>query len=133
VGEEEDGFERAHEGHDYGGRYSEGEMLSEFSEAMSLIVANIWFWRSDLQQMTYVSCGCKTVVYYILMFLTTHRVVVRDIKVIRSEACILQNKLIICVLRFKGRVGSTRKEFLSNCRIGRVKKADQQNIFSVVS
>jgi len=47
VGAEADGSAGVHEGHGYESRNPEGELLLEFTEGMSLILANTWFWKNN--------------------------------------------------------------------------------------
>jgi len=57
---EEDRFAVFHRDYVHGSRNQEGEILPEFSEAMSVIVANTWIQKKDLQKIMNESGGCKT-------------------------------------------------------------------------
>ena len=90
-----DGFEGVHGGKGYGIRNTEEEMLLEFSDAMGLTVCNAWFRKRDQHKVTYESGGCKTQVDYILIR-QRDRKWVSNIRIIQSETCIPNHKLVIC-------------------------------------
>jgi hypothetical protein len=90
------GFEEVHGGHGFGNRNLEGELLLEFAEVMNLIVTNTWFQKGDRQKITYESGANRTVIDYVLVR-RYDRVAVSDVKVIGSEACISQHKLMVCL------------------------------------
>ena len=127
VGAAVDGFAGVHGGNGYGNRNAEGEQLLEFADAMGLAVANTYFVKRDSQKVTYESGGCKTMVDYVLVR-ANERKVVRDVKVIGSEACLPQHKLLVCVLAYQDGV-IVRKEFVSRCRTWRLKDGNVQEKF----
>jgi hypothetical protein len=106
----------------------EGELLLEFAETMKLIVTNAWFQKGERQKVTYESGGNRTVIDYVLIR-RCDREDVRDVKVIGSEACISQHKLMVCVLVLKESVVRKKKTFESKCRIWWLKDADLQSSF----
>jgi hypothetical protein len=107
VGEEVDGFTGVHGGNGYGTRNAEGELLLEFAESLGLAIGNTW-WKKPIKKMvTYSSGGNKSVVDYVLVR-GDERQNVTDITVIPNEPCLLQHKLVICVVRW-GRGGKEEK------------------------
>jgi hypothetical protein len=54
--------------------------------------------KQDSKKVTYDSGGCRTVVDYILVRKGDRRMLM-DVKVVPSEACILQHKLLVCDLK----------------------------------
>lgn len=125
VGAEADGFEGVHGGKGFGVRNVEGEMLLEFADAMGLTVCNTWFTKTDSQKVTYESGGCKTQVDYVLIR-KGERKVVSNVKVVQSEACIPQHKLVICDMNLMNRVEKKREVFVSKCKVWKLKDAEPQ-------
>jgi hypothetical protein len=128
VGAKIEGFDGVHGGNGFGDRNLEGEMLLEFAVAKELIVANTWFQKRDTQIISYESGGCSTVIDYILVP-KGDRTMIQDVKVIRSEPCIPQHKLMICVMRLKESVRRKKAVFVSKSRIWRLKEEDKQKSF----
>src|ERR1700757_2050050 len=66
-------------------------MLLEFAIATELCVVNRWFTKEESKKVTYESGGTRTVVDYVLV---RRKVLsaVKDMKVIRGEACLTQHK-----------------------------------------
>jgi hypothetical protein len=128
VGKEADGFEEEHGGNGFGDRNVEGELLLEFADAMKLVVSNTWFKKDDSKKVTYESGGCSTVVDYILVR-KCDRKFVTDVKVIRSEECIPQHKLLVCAVKMKDRMTKRGEIFASRCRIWKLKEIDKQVLF----
>ena len=128
VGARVDGYEEVHGGNGYGTRNVEGEMLLEFADAMELAVANTWFQKEDTKKVTYESGGSKTVVDYILIKRSDRRLL-SDVKVIGSEACITQHKLLVCKMELQEHVKRRREVFVSKCRIWKLKEAERQSNF----
>ena len=97
VGSTSEGFKLVHGGRGYGVRNAEGEAFLGFVMAMGLAVVNTWFDKRDSQKITFESGGNRTVVEYVLI----RRVrlsMVKDIKAIPGEECIIQHRLLVCVL-----------------------------------
>ena len=97
---ETDGFEGVRGRYGFGRQHVEGENLLKFADAMDLVVANTWFQKSSGKPVTYVSGGCKTVVYYIL-FCKNERSQLRNITVMQGELCLQQHKLLVCMMELK--------------------------------
>src|SRR5260221_512039 len=128
VGSRSDGFEDVHGGNGFGIRNVEGEMLLEFACAMELVVANTWFKKEDSKKVTYDSGGCRTVVDYVLVR-KSDRAMVKNVKVIGSEACILQHKLVVSEVELKEHVKKSQVTFVRKPRVWRLKEAEMQKIF----
>ena len=128
VGAEADGFEGVHGGKGFGIRNTEGEMLLEFADAMGLVVGNTWFTKTDSQKITYESGGFKTQVDYVLMR-KEERALVSNVKVVHSEACIPQHKLIICEMKLAVRVERKREVFVSRHKVWKLKEEKFQQKF----
>ena len=57
------------------------------------------------------------------------RSMIRDVKVIPNEPCLLQHKLLICVVDWKEHVRSTKRVFVSKCRVWKLKEVQNQRAF----
>lgn len=128
VGREADGYEGVHGGFGWGERNQEGEMLLEFADAMEMVVANTCFTKDTTKLVTFESGGNKTVVDYVLVR-KSDRAMVKDVKVIRGEPCIPQHKLLVCVLIVDNHVKSRNKDFVSKCKVWKLKEAEVQGDF----
>ena len=125
VGAEADGFEGVHGGKGFGVRNTEGEVLLEFADAWGLTVCNTWFIKPDSQKITYESGGIKTQVDYVLIR-KEERPLVSNVKVIQSEACIPQHKLVVCEMKLVEKLEKKRKVFVSKCRVWKLKEKEQR-------
>src|SRR5664279_4742913 len=130
VGKEGNGFEGVHGGYGFGSRNVEGEMLLEFADAMDLVVANTWFKKDGGKLVTYESGGRRTVVDY-FRIRKKHRKVVRNVNVIQGEACIMQHKLLLCVLDLSGQVRNKKEPFMSRYRVWKLKEAEIRDVFQL--
>ena len=128
VGTEIEGFEGVHGGCGFGKRNVEGEMILEFADALNFAVANTWFKKEEKRLITYESGGCRTVVDYILVR-KCERKMIRDVKVIHSEPCIPQHKLLICVMELKERLKKHKVKFVKRCKVWKLKEAEAECIF----
>jgi hypothetical protein len=54
---------------------------------------------------------------------------IRDVKVIPNEPCLLQHKLLICIVDWKERTKSVKRVFVSKCRVWKLKEAQNQGAF----
>jgi len=122
------GFEGVHSGKGFGLRNTEGEMLLEFSDAMGLTVCITWFTKKDQHKITYESGGFKTQVDYILIR-KQDRKWVSNIRVIQSEACIPQHKLVICDMKLVENPKKRKEIFVSKCRIWKLKEDEVRTHF----
>src|SRR2546426_11315650 len=116
-------------GKGFGKRNEEGEMLFEFACSRDMIIANIWFDKEDSKKVSYESGACKTVVDYILVR-KIDRAKITDVKIIGSEPCILQHKLMVCKLHIKKQSRKRRVEFTSKCRVWKLKDSGMKADFN---
>src|SRR6201990_952718 len=74
---------------------------------------------------------CSTVVDYVFV---RRKVLsaVKDMKVIRGEACLTQHKLLVCVLDVKACLKRKRKAFVNRRRVWRLKDAKTKQAFLVI-
>ena len=91
---------------------------------MGLAVANTWLQKEDTKKVTYESRGSKTVAAYILIKRSDRRPL-SDVKVIGSEACITQHKLLVCKMELQEHVKRRIEVFVSKCRIWKLKEAER--------
>jgi len=131
VGEQVEGFEGVHGGKGFGTRNEEGEMLLEFADSRSLVISNTWFDKEETKKVSYESGGARTVVDYVLVR-KSERANVLDVKVIPSEPCILQHKLMVCQVRVREQVRKRRGTFVSKCKVWRFESAEAQKEFGAI-
>ena len=128
VGAQADGYEGVHGGYGFGSRNVEGEMLLEFADAMALVVSNTCYKKSDEKLVTYESGGSKTVVDYILVR-RNERKQLRNVTVMRGEPCLLQHRLLVCMMDLTECVRNKRKTFMSKCRVWKLKDLSTREVF----
>jgi len=128
VGDGVGGYEGVHGGSGFGERNLEGEMMLDVAEAMELVVANTCFRKRDNQKVTFESGGARTVVDYV-MVRKKERSMVKDVKAVPGEACILQHKLMVCVVGIQERIKTKRQVYVSRCKIWKLKDAAVQRQF----
>ena len=80
----------------FGTRNAEGERILEFGDAVGMVVCNTFF-KKENKAITYQSGDNRSMIHY-LMVRKTDRCLVKDVKVILSEECIPQYRMIICRL-----------------------------------
>ena len=83
----------------YGGigfstRNAEGERILEFCDAVGMVVCNTFFKKEDSKLITYHSEDNRSMIDY-LMVRKTDRCLVKDVKVISSEECVPQHRMVI--------------------------------------
>ena len=100
VGREAAGYEGAHGGSGYGERNADGDRVLEFAVANDFVIGNTFFVKRDSHLITYQSGNAKTQIDFILLRKRNLKMA-KDIKVIRSEECVPQHKLLICELRLR--------------------------------
>jgi hypothetical protein len=103
-------------------------MLLEFVGALGLAVANTWFVKDDSRMVTYESGGVKTVVDYVLVR-RNELCAVKDVKVIPSEECFPQHKLLVCVMKLRSCVKEKKKTFVSKRRVWKLKETEVRKAF----
>ena len=97
VGEHSAGFEDPHEGSGLGMRNQGGLHIPDFCVANKLVITNTFFRKNKSRPITF-SCGGNHIQ---IDFILVRRAQLRNIKyrkVIGSEECITQHKLLVCDL-----------------------------------
>ena len=100
VGREAAGYEGVHGGSWYGECNADGDRVLEFAVANDFVIGNTFFVKRDSHLITYQSGNAKTQIDFILLRKRNLKMA-KDIKVIPSEECVPQHKLLICELRLK--------------------------------
>ena len=90
VGRDSDGYG----GMGFGTRNAEGERIVEFGDALGMVVCNTFFKKEDSKLITYQSGDDRSMIGY-LMVRKTDRCLVKDVKVISSEECVPQHRMVI--------------------------------------
>ena len=107
VGKTSDGLEGIHGGHGFGVRYPEGTRIHDLCAAADLVVTNTHFTKSDSRLVTYRSGNSCSQIDYILVRRTDLKLV-WDVKVIGSEECVSQHKLLVSDLELNVSVSKPR-------------------------
>jgi hypothetical protein len=94
VGSKVNGFRGIHGGQGYGTTNEGGIRILDLCSAVKLVVTNTFFKKPDSQIITYKSGDARTQVDYILVRQCDQKHV-RDVKVIGSEECVTQHKLLV--------------------------------------
>ena len=94
VGQVSAGFEGIHGGHGYGERNPDGIRILDFCVSNNLVITNTFFEKRENQTITYSSGGNKSQIDYILTRRSQFKNV-QNTKVIGSEECITQHKLLV--------------------------------------
>jgi hypothetical protein len=122
VGLSADGYEVVHGGRGYGMRNTEGEAFLEVALALDMAVVNTWFVKPESQRISFESGGNRTTVDYVLVR-RADLSKVQDMKVIPGECCLLQHRLLVCVLKLEASVKRKRKVVVSKRRVWKLKDA----------
>ena len=128
IGCKANGFEGIHGGHGFGERNLEGERILEFGEATEMLVANSFFRKRDSHLITYQSGSATTQVDYIMVKQRDLKLI-KDVKVIPSEECVPQHKLLVCDLRIRASK-SKPKSFTPKRRVWKLKDESCKEAFS---
>ena len=88
------GFEGVHGGHGYGAQNQDGVRLLDFCVANELAITNTFFSKNINRLITYSSGGNETQIDYLLVRRSQLKCV-KDVKVISSEECISQHRLLV--------------------------------------
>ena len=78
----------------FGTRNDEGERISEFGDAVDMAVCNTFFKKEDSKLITYQSGDNRSMIDYMLVR-KTDRCLVNDVKVISSDECVTQHRMVI--------------------------------------
>ena len=81
-------------------RNADGDRVLEFAVANDFVIGNTFFVKRDSHLITYQSGNAKTQIDFILLRKRNLKMA-KDIKVIPSEECVPQHKLLICELRLR--------------------------------
>ncbi|KAG5606216.1 hypothetical protein H5410_027708 [Solanum commersonii] len=99
IGATSNGFDDVHGGFGFGERNGGGS-ASEFAKAFELVIANSCFPKKENHLVTFRSSVAKTQIDYLLLR-KGDRGLVKDCKVIPSEDCTTQHKLLVMDLVIK--------------------------------
>ena len=97
VGEHSAEFEGVHGGSGYGMRNQDGLRILDFCVAYKLAITNTFFHKNKSMVITFSSYGNHTKIDFILVRRAQLKNI-KDTKVISSEECIIQHKLLVCDL-----------------------------------
>ena len=122
VGAGADGYDGVHGGMGYGTRNGEGERILEFCDAMGLMLCNTFFKKDENKLVTYSSGGRKSMIDYI-MVKRQDRAKVKDVKVLPSEECVQQHRLLVVDLALRSR-RAPRKKHVPRLKIWKLKEAN---------
>ena len=89
VGRDADGYGGVHNGMAFGTRNAEDERILEFGDG----VCNTLYKKENSKLITYQSGANRIMIDY-LMVMKTDRCLVKDIKVISSEYCVPQHRMV---------------------------------------
>ena len=94
VGRDADGYGGVHGGMRFGTRNAEGERILEFGDAVGMVVCHTFFKKEDSKIIAYQSGDNRSMIDY-LMVRKADRCLVKDVKVISSEECVPQHRMVI--------------------------------------
>ena len=106
IGRDADGYG----GMGFGTRNADGERILELGDAVGMVVCNTFFKKEDSKLITYQSGDNRSMIDY-LMVRKTDRCLVKDVKVISSEECVPQHRMVIGI----GFTHETTEE--ENCQV----------------
>ena len=99
----------------------------EFGVAMDMVICNTAFKKRDSRLITYKSGGHSSQIDYFLVR-KSNRKLVKDTKVIPSEECVQQHKLLICDVILKG--GRTnRRRYVPRRRVWKLKDEAVREVY----
>ena len=127
VGAESLGFEGVHGGHGFGTRNREGERILEFGDALDMIVCNTMFIKDMNKLITYTSGGDRSQIDYFMVRKRDRRIV-WDAKVIPSEECVQQHKLLVCDLRL-GKLDLKRRVYVPKRKVWKLRNPETKGRF----
>ena len=130
VGREAAGYEGVHGGSGYGERNADGDRALEFAVANYFVIGNTFFVKRDSRLITYQSGNAKTQIDFILLRKRNLKMT-KDIKVIPSEECVPQHKLLICELQLKT-LKPHPKPFSPKLRYWKLKEPTVQEEYELV-
>ena len=78
----------------FGTIYAEGLCIVQFSDAVGMVVYNIFFKKEDSKLITYQSGDNRSMIDY-LMVRKIYICLVNDVNMIESEECVPQHQMVI--------------------------------------
>lgn len=128
VGESANGYEGVHGGFSHGVRNEEGERILEFCDSLNLYICNTMFEKDKSKLITYSSGNGQSVIDYFIARNRDRRMVT-NVKVISSEECVSQHRLLVCecVLLAKKK---TRRVYVPKLKLGMLKDKDVKKAFN---
>lgn len=109
IGQRVDGYHSAHGGFGFGVRNEGGSALLEFATAHELVIVNSAFQKREEHLITFSSGGHNTQINYLLMRRRDIRSC-EDCKVLRSEACASQHRLLAMDVSIESREVNRARE-----------------------
>ena len=130
VGRDADRYGGVHGGMGFGTRNAEGERILEFGDAVGMVVCNTFFKKEDSKLINYQSGDNRSMIDY-LMVKKTDRCLVKDVKVISSEECVPQHRMVIgrLVLPLKPQKKKIVK-FVPKPRVWKLKDEETTRLFT---
>ena len=110
VGQGSNGFEGHHGGNGFGVRNQDGTRILDLCVATNLAITNTFYRKQDSRLITYCSGDNKSQIDYILVRRSDLKRV-RDTKVIGSEECVTQHKLVVCDITLEAKQIKPRKVY----------------------
>ena len=129
VGKSARGYEQVHGGFGYGTRNREGDRILDFCSAGSMVVTNTNFKKPTNHLITYKSGKNKTQIDYILIS-STHKHLVKDVKVIPREEIFPQHRLVVCDLNIK-MPKVKKKPFIPKLRVWKLREPTIRALFAL--
>ena len=130
VGRDADGYGGVHGGMGFGTRNAEGERILEFGNAVGMVVYNTFFKKENSKLITYQSGDNRSMIDY-LMVRKTDRCLVKDVKVISSEECVPQHRMVIDILVFPMKPQKKKFfKFVPKPRVWKLKDEETARLFT---
>ena len=130
VGRDADGYGGVHGGMGLATRNAEGGMILEFDHAVGMVVCNTFFKKEDSNLITYQSEDNRSMIDYRMVRKADH-CLVKDVKVISSEECVPQHRMVIgrLVILMKPQKKKIVK-FLPKHRVWKLKDEETARLFT---
>ena len=100
TGREAAGYECVHRRYGYGERNADGDRVLDFAVTNDFVIGNSFFDKRDSHLINFKSGNAKTQIVFILLRKRNLKIA-KNIKVIPSEECVPQLKLLTCELQLK--------------------------------
>ena len=126
------GYGGVHGGIGFGTRDAEGEKILEFGDAVGMVGCNTFFKKEDSKLITSQSGDIRRLIDY-LMVRKTDRCLVKDVKIISSEECAPQHRMVIelhaLVIPMKPQMKKIVK-FVPKPRVWKLKDEETARLFT---